>query len=150
MKQNLALIFILCLGLLICGCSQPETIAITETTATKIELKDNWYYLNGEKFFIKAIGYEIGARPGQHPYEDEKKDYLELMKFSSIDRPFFTDIAVTKRKNFTGWKSDEKELFVMISSKKSHVLIALNKAVESFLNRFNFFAFCINVSVVFI
>lgn len=48
---------------------------------TKIELKDNWYYLNGQRFFIKAIGYEIGARPGEHPYEDEKKDDLELMKF---------------------------------------------------------------------
>ncbi len=47
----------------------------------KIELKDNWYYLNGQKFFIKAIGYEIGARPGQHPYEDPKNDDLELMKF---------------------------------------------------------------------
>ncbi len=48
---------------------------------TKIELKDNWYYLNGQKFFIKAIGYEIGARPGQHPYEGERKDDLDLMKF---------------------------------------------------------------------
>uniref|UniRef100_UPI003D18FD0F Glycoside hydrolase family 2 catalytic domain-containing protein n=1 Tax=Labilibaculum antarcticum TaxID=1717717 RepID=UPI003D18FD0F len=48
---------------------------------TKIELKDNWYHLDGEKYFIKAIGYEIGARPGQAPYEDERKDELELMKF---------------------------------------------------------------------
>lgn len=48
---------------------------------TKIELKDNWYYLNGKKFFIKAIGYEIGARPGQHPYEDKKNDELDLLKF---------------------------------------------------------------------
>ncbi len=48
---------------------------------TKIELKDNWYYLNGQKIFIKAIGYEIGARPGQHPYEGERKDDLDLMKF---------------------------------------------------------------------
>jgi hypothetical protein len=48
---------------------------------TKIEFKDNWYLLNGKKYFIKAIGYEIGARPGQHPYEDAKKDELELMKF---------------------------------------------------------------------
>lgn len=47
----------------------------------EIELKDNWYYLDGEKFFIKAIGYEIGARPGQHPYEDAKKDDLALMRF---------------------------------------------------------------------
>ncbi len=48
---------------------------------TQIELKDNWYYLDGQKFFIKAIGYEIGARPGQHPYEGEKKEDLDLMKF---------------------------------------------------------------------
>jgi len=48
---------------------------------TRIEIKDNWYYLNGEKYFIKAIGYEIGARPGQHPYEGVRKDNLDLMKF---------------------------------------------------------------------
>ena len=72
MKRNLALTSILFLVLVICGYSQSKT---------KIELKDNWYHLDGEKFFIKAIGYEIGARPGEHPYEDEKKDDLELMKF---------------------------------------------------------------------
>ncbi len=75
MKPNLALASILCLFQLILGCSQSEKSTITETKIN-IELKDNWYYLNGEKFFIKAIGYEIGARPGQHPYEDEKKDHL--------------------------------------------------------------------------
>ena len=48
---------------------------------TKIELKDNWYYLNGQKFFIKAIGYEIGARPGQHPYEGVRNEDLDLLKF---------------------------------------------------------------------
>ena len=46
-----------------------------------IELKENWYFLNGQKFFIKAIGYEIGARPGQHPYEGVRNDDLDLMKF---------------------------------------------------------------------
>ncbi len=46
-----------------------------------IKIKDNWYYLNGEKFFIKAIGYEIGARPGQNPYQGVRSDDLELMKF---------------------------------------------------------------------
>lgn len=65
---------------MITGCSQPEKKTAKETK-TNIELKDNWYYLNGEKFFIKAIGYEIAARPGEHPYEDEKKDHLELMKY---------------------------------------------------------------------
>jgi hypothetical protein len=72
MKRNLALTVILFLVQITFGYSQSKT---------KIELKDNWYHLNGQKFFIKAIGYEIGARPGQHPYEDEKKDDLELMKF---------------------------------------------------------------------
>jgi hypothetical protein len=33
-----------------------------------LEIKKNWYYLNGQKFFVNALGYEIGARPGQHPY----------------------------------------------------------------------------------
>ena len=45
---------------------------------TKIELKDNWYCLNGQRFFIKAIGYEIGARPGQHPYGGVRNDDLDL------------------------------------------------------------------------
>ncbi|MDN3643236.1 hypothetical protein QWY87_11025 [Lutimonas halocynthiae] len=72
MKRNLALTIILFHVLVFFGYSQSKT---------KIELKDNWYHLNGQKFFIKAIGYEIGARPGQHPYEDAKKDDLELMKF---------------------------------------------------------------------
>ncbi|MEM5564616.1 glycoside hydrolase family 2 TIM barrel-domain containing protein [Psychroserpens sp. AS72] len=82
MKQNLTLILILCITKLILGCSQLEKSKTEQKEAeTNIELKDNWYYLNGEKFFIKAIGYEIGARPGQHPYEDEKKDHLELMKY---------------------------------------------------------------------
>lgn len=72
MKQNVAFTTLFFLVVVFSGYSQMKT---------KIELKDNWYYLNGEKFFIKAIGYEIGARPGQHPYEDAKKDELELMKF---------------------------------------------------------------------
>jgi Glycosyl hydrolases family 2, TIM barrel domain len=72
MKQHLTVALILFHVLVSCGYSQSKT---------KIELKNNWYYLNGEKFFIKAIGYEIGARPGQHPYEGKRKDDLELLKF---------------------------------------------------------------------
>lgn len=49
--------------------------------APKLEIKDHWYYVNGQKFFIKAIGYEIGARPGQNPYQGIRADDLDLMKF---------------------------------------------------------------------
>lgn len=47
----------------------------------RIEIKDRWYWLNGQRFFIKAIGYEIGARPGQHPYQGVRPDDLDLMQF---------------------------------------------------------------------
>ncbi|MEI8047854.1 MAG: glycoside hydrolase family 2 TIM barrel-domain containing protein [Bacteroidota bacterium] len=58
-----------------------SVFSVYSQSKTKIELKDNWYYLNGQRFFIKAIGYEIGARPGQHPYEGVRNDDLDLLKF---------------------------------------------------------------------
>lgn len=56
-------------------------LSLFSQSKTTIELKNNWYYLNGQRFFIKAIGYEIGARPGQHPYEGVRTDDLDLLKF---------------------------------------------------------------------
>jgi len=58
-----------------------SAFSVYSQSGSKIELKDNWYYLNGQKFFIKAIGYEIGARPGQHPYEGVRNDDLDLLKY---------------------------------------------------------------------
>jgi hypothetical protein len=54
---------------------------VSSFAASKIEIKGDWYYLNGSRFFIKAIGYEIGARPGQHPYEGVRADNLDLLAF---------------------------------------------------------------------
>jgi hypothetical protein len=54
---------------------------ISAFSQSTIEIKDNWYFLNNQKFFVKAIGYEIGARPGQHPYQGVRADDLELLKF---------------------------------------------------------------------
>ena len=72
MKLKFAFVIIMC---------QLSIISVFAQSKPSIEIKDNWYYLNGEKFFIKAIGYEIGARPGQNPYSDKPSDELELMKF---------------------------------------------------------------------
>ena len=41
---------------------------VAQSSKTQLEIKGNWYYINGKKFFVNALGYEIGARPGQHPY----------------------------------------------------------------------------------
>ena len=60
------------------GCAQMDTVA--ESKSVNLEIKDGAYYINGEKTFINALGYEIGARPGQHPYEDKKELELDRMK----------------------------------------------------------------------
>jgi hypothetical protein len=58
------------------ACKQP---AATEHKYAKLEIKDGWYYINGEKTFINALGYEIGALPGQHPYQDTT-GYVDLVR----------------------------------------------------------------------
>ncbi|MBN1414047.1 MAG: hypothetical protein JW973_03010 [Bacteroidales bacterium] len=35
---------------------------------TQIELREGFYYINDQKFFIKGIGYEVGAYPGMLPW----------------------------------------------------------------------------------
>ncbi len=72
MRKKLALLVIL---------SLPATLWGSLPAKSPIEIKDNWYYLNGQRFFIKAIGYEIGARPGQNPYTGVQADDLNLMAF---------------------------------------------------------------------
>ena len=66
--SRLLVLLVLTLG----GVAVPPPAAQAEPAASRsapIEMKDGWFYLDGEKFFINALGYEIGARPGQHPYE---------------------------------------------------------------------------------
>lgn len=43
--------------------------AIEGSSPSRLEIRDGWYFIDGEKFFVNALGYEIGARPGQHPYK---------------------------------------------------------------------------------
>jgi exo-beta-1,3-glucanase (GH17 family) len=63
--------------LVLIGCNQKSNKL---PTSAKVEIKDGWYAINGEKFFVKAIGYEIGARPGQDPYKDSIVD-LPRMRY---------------------------------------------------------------------
>jgi exo-beta-1,3-glucanase (GH17 family) len=68
------LLFFLTLLLTINACKPAN-----EKIISKTEVRNSWYYINGERFFIKGIGYEIGARPGQNPGRDTIVD-LERMK----------------------------------------------------------------------
>ena len=84
MKRNLILFVILTFTVLIL--LQNVVSANDNPSKTKLEIKDGWYYINGDKVFINALGYEIGARPGQHPYvlrysEPKRvKEDLEVIK----------------------------------------------------------------------
>jgi len=58
-----------------------------------LEIKDGAYFINGEKTFINALGYEIGARPGEHPYEGARKLQLARVKH---------DLEVIREAGFNG------------------------------------------------
>lgn len=68
----------LLLGLLMSGCmprAEKNTLA-----PRNLEIKNGAYYINNQKTFINALGYEIAARPGQHPYQDKKELEIARMK----------------------------------------------------------------------
>jgi hypothetical protein len=58
------------------GPAQPATRPAP--SRSRVELRDGWYYVDGRKVFVNALGYEIGARPGQHPYEHRVGDLARL------------------------------------------------------------------------
>ncbi|MDP3580612.1 MAG: hypothetical protein Q8S39_01680, partial [Ignavibacteria bacterium] len=36
--------------------------------AQNVQITNGWYYIDGQKFFVKGIGYETHTRPGQVPW----------------------------------------------------------------------------------
>jgi len=58
---------------------------------TKIEIKGEWLYLNGEKFFINAVGY-AGWRPHQWPGTDKVDLKLVDLDFRRIKEAGFNTI----------------------------------------------------------
>jgi len=88
---------------LVCG---PLTLEAAPAPKTKIELKDGWYYLDGQKFLLNALGYEPGARPGEHP--DKAAMDLPLLEH---------DLKVIKAAGFNGirtWQTPKEEQLKLI------------------------------------
>jgi hypothetical protein len=54
--------------------SHAEPQANETVSKSRLEIKDGWYYIDGQKFFVNALGYEIGARPGQNPYVKRRSE----------------------------------------------------------------------------
>ena len=66
----------------------------------RVELKDGWYFIDGRKFFVNALGYEIGARPGQHPKQNRRPEPARVRR----------DLSVIKRAGFNAIRTWD-ELF---------------------------------------
>ena len=103
---------------------------------TRIEIKDNWYYLNGEKYFIKAIGYEIGARPGQHPYQGRRADDLNLLK---------SDLKVIKEAGYNSirtWSQFSEQQLRLVQNSGLKLIMGIDVNPEKDYGDKNFIRSC--------
>ena len=94
---------------------QPEPAA---TRTAPIEMKDGWFYLDGQRFFINALGYEIGARPGQHPYESRGNEPQRVKQ----------DMAVIKEAGFNAirtWSELSEEELQMVQDSGLKVVFGI-------------------------
>ncbi len=91
-----------------------------------IEIRDEWYYINGHRFFVNAIGYEPGARPGEDPYKERVSMLPEIRQ----------DLANIRAAGFNGirtWSEiSEDELKLVQASGLKIVFGIWNKPDEDF------------------
>jgi hypothetical protein len=74
-----------------------ESPAARADGKARIELKDGWLYLDGQKTLVNALGYESGARPGQDPKKPHPTDVAQVRN----------DLKLIKAAGFNGvrtWK----------------------------------------------
>ncbi len=116
--SRLLVLLVLTLG----GVAVPAPADEAEPAAPRsapIEMKDGWFYLDGEKFFINALGYEIGARPGQHPYESRGNEPRRVKQ----------DMAVIKEAGFNAirtWSELTEDELQMVQDSDLKVVFGIN------------------------
>ena len=57
--------------------------ATLSNAQSSVTVRDGWFWVDGQKFFVKGIGYETHTRPGQVPWEysfDENLIRLDLAR----------------------------------------------------------------------
>lgn len=71
--------------------SNTETPVAEEPKMPVIEIKDGWIYIDGEKFFVKGVGYS-GWRPHQLPWQERPDPLLMENDFRLISEAGFNSI----------------------------------------------------------
>jgi len=68
------------LALLVALACGPVSASPVAAAKSRIEIRDGWYYFDGHKILLNAIGYETGARPGETPYESRARNLTEIQR----------------------------------------------------------------------
>jgi hypothetical protein len=71
--------------------SKQETPSIEEVAMSVIEVRGDWIYVDGEKFFIKGIGYS-GWRPHQLPWQERPDPVIMENDFRMISEAGFNTL----------------------------------------------------------
>ncbi len=85
------LLFLAVAMLLCCGSGVAAQSPVTKAKP-RLELKDGWYYLDGRKFLLNALGYEPGARPGEDPTKPHTNSLSQIE----------SDLKIIKAAGFNG------------------------------------------------
>ncbi len=96
MPMSTRIICLLLSSSLLCGGIGIHSAVAAAPTRNRIELKDGWYYLDGQKFLLNAIGYEPGARPGETPLQNAGDRKLMWREFGLIKAAGFNGIRTWK------------------------------------------------------
>jgi hypothetical protein len=102
-----------------------------------ISFNDGFYYLNNEKFFVKGIGYEAGAIPGQLPWEREFDEELLRFDMNRIVKAGFNTIRT--------WAPLTEEELSVIDDYDLYILMGIWIDPEGNFNDPDFIAEAINI-----
>ncbi|HSG67748.1 MAG TPA: hypothetical protein VK994_03510, partial [Bacteroidales bacterium] len=97
------------LVLIICG--------IAAEAQNDISFSNGYYYINGEKTFLKGVGYEVGAVPGQLPWEREFDEGLLRFDMERILSAGFNSIRT--------WAAFTEEELEVIDDYEIYVIMGI-------------------------
>lgn len=94
--------------------------------ASRVEIKGGQFYVDGEKFFVKGIGHELGSRKGEIPWQ--RKFNPEFLRY---------DLSLIKAAGFNTmrtWGSLKEEELAMIKESGLMVIQGYWFEVDRYIN----------------
>src|SRR5210317_871446 len=103
--KHILILLLLLSGILVKGQNRP------------LSFEDGYYHVNNEKVFLKGIGYEAGAVPGQLPWERELDESLLRFDMERIEKAGFNAIRT--------WSAFTEEELDIIRDYDIHIIMGI-------------------------